>query len=68
MKNEVKVDVNCNVVVTTEMAERCLVLLDWWQNDNPDKRIAGYTQDDGTVHFVIEDVEVNKNVEVDSDF
>lgn len=36
---ELTIDVYAKVTVLDEMAERCLRLLEMWQNDNPDKVI-----------------------------
>ena len=38
---DLTVTVNANLTVSDETAERCLRLLEMWQNDNPDKRIEG---------------------------
>lgn len=39
MKNKLNIDVNARVTVSDDMAERCLRLLEMWQEDNPDKCI-----------------------------
>lgn len=45
MKSELTVDVYPKLTVTDEQAERCLRLLEMWQEDNPDKFIQGDTKD-----------------------
>lgn len=38
---ELLVEIKTALIVSDEMAERCLKLLEIWQTDNPDKYIEG---------------------------
>ncbi len=39
--DDLTINVTPRITVSDETAERCLRLLEMWQNDNPDKRIQG---------------------------
>ena len=41
MKNGITVEVNAEMRISDETVNRCLKLIQWWLNDNPDKRIVG---------------------------
>jgi len=51
--NDVRICVTANITVTDEMAERCLRLLEIWQDDNADKKIIGERLSDGRTVFRI---------------
>lgn len=51
--NDVRISVTANITVTDEMAERCLRLLEIWQDDNADKHIVGKRQANGRTAFRI---------------
>lgn len=53
MNNEITIDVNANITVPDKTIERCLKLLEMWQEDNPDKYIEGHTNPDGTTFYRI---------------
>lgn len=55
---ELSIEVQARVVVTDEMAERCLRLLEMWQDDNANAKIIGERQPDGRTRFHLE---VDKN-------
>ena len=40
MDQKLSVDVSAKLTVSDETAERCLRLLEMWQEDNPDKNIV----------------------------
>ena len=40
---ELTVEVIAKLTITDEMANRCLRLLEFWQNDNPNKHIVADT-------------------------
>ena len=47
---EIAVQVNCELTPTQETVERCLKIVEWWLNDNPDMRIrGGYRDGDGKI-------------------
>lgn len=48
------IEVQARVVVTDEMAERCLRLLEMWQDDNGNAKIIGERQPDGRTRFHLE--------------
>lgn len=52
-KNELKIDIHVNMSVSEEMAERCCRILEFYLDDNPDKKIMCDVQPDNThwVHF-----------------
>ena len=55
MKAEnLSIEVQARVVVTNEMAERCLRLLEMWQDDNANAKIIGERQPDGRTRFHLE--------------
>lgn len=58
--NDVRISVTANITVTDEMAERCLRLLEIWQDDNSDKKIIGERLPDGRTVF-----KIAKNKEAD---
>ena len=39
--NSVKMDVDVDIKISDSTAEKCLRILELWQNDNPDKEIIG---------------------------
>ena len=39
--NEINVEVNAEMRISDETVNRCLKLIQWCRNDNPDKRIVG---------------------------
>lgn len=39
--DEINVEVNAEMRISDETVNRCLKLIQWWLNDNPDKRIVG---------------------------
>ena len=41
MKGKLTVEVETKLTVSDESAERCLKILEMWQEDNPDKFIEG---------------------------
>lgn len=41
MTDRLSVEVNARMTIPLETAERCLKLLEMWQNDNPDMFIEG---------------------------
>lgn len=41
MQNKLTVEVETKLIVSDESAERCLKILEMWQEDNPDKFIEG---------------------------
>lgn len=41
MKNGLTIEVDTRITVSDESAERCLKILEMWQEDNPDKFIEG---------------------------
>ena len=51
--NDVHISVTANITVSDEMAERCLRLLEMWQDDNADKKIMGEKLSDGRTVFRI---------------
>ena len=51
--NDVRISVTANITVSDEMAERCLRLLEIWQDDNTDKNIVGEKLSDGRTVFRI---------------
>lgn len=51
--NDVRISVTANITVSDEMAERCLRLLEIWQDDNADKKIIGEKLSDGRTVFRI---------------
>lgn len=51
--NDVRISVTANITVTDEMAERCLRLLEIWQDDNADKFIICERSINGKTKFRI---------------
>lgn len=49
--SELKVEVSACLTVSDEMADRCLALLEWWQNDHNDQRLMATTNPDGSIHL-----------------
>lgn len=47
MKNELTIDVSVNIAVSDETANKCLRILEFYMNDNKDKRIVSETAEDG---------------------
>lgn len=50
-RGELKVEVSACLTVSDEMADRCLALLEWWQNDNAEQRLMATTNADGSIHL-----------------
>lgn len=50
-KNNLTVDVLARLVVSDEIADRCLALLEWWQNDHAEQRLMATTNEDGSIHM-----------------
>lgn len=50
---EVTVEVRAAVTVPDETAEKCLRLLELWQDGNPDRRIYGDRDDEGVIRYYI---------------
>lgn len=44
-------DVSARLTVSDETADRCLKLLEWWQNDHSEQRIMATTNPDGSIHL-----------------
>ena len=59
--NDVRISVTANITVSDETAERCLRLLEMWQEDNADKKIIGERLPDGRTEF-----KIVKNKEADA--
>lgn len=49
--DELTIDVTARMTVSDETADRCLALLEWWQNDHAEQRLMGTTNADGSIHF-----------------
>lgn len=49
--SELKVEVGACLTVSDEMADRCLALLEWWQNDHNEQRLMATTNADGSIHL-----------------
>lgn len=49
--SELKVEVSASLTVSDEMADRCLALLEWWQNDHCEQRLMAMTNADGSIHL-----------------
>ena len=54
MASAESITINCSVTVSDETAERCLKLLEIWQDDNPDKYIKRVMDKDGVIRFSID--------------
>ena len=54
MASAESITINCPVTVDTKTAERCLKLLEIWQDDNPDKYIKRTMDKDGVIRFSID--------------
>ena len=39
--DKLTVEVNAEMRISDETVNRCLKLIQWWLNDNPDKKIVG---------------------------
>lgn len=50
-KNELTIDVNASLTVSDETADRCLALLEWWQNDHSEQRLMATKNADGSIHL-----------------
>ena len=46
-----KIEVSVGLMVSDEMADRCLALLEWWQNDHNEQRLMATTNADGSLHL-----------------
>ena len=62
-RTELTVDVEARLTVSEETAQRCLLLLEMWQNDHRDKKIVRIQTSDGTFVFVIVDNDEPKEEE-----
>ena len=51
--SDITVDVNARLIINDEMANRCLRLLEMWQEDNPDAVII-CDSDNGKMRFSIQ--------------
>ena len=51
--NDVRVNITANITVSDEVAERCLRLLEMWQEDNMEKCIVSERLPDGRTVFKI---------------
>lgn len=51
--SELTVEVNAKVTVSDETANRCLRILEMWQEDNPDKSILCEQEKDGRTVMTI---------------
>lgn len=50
-------EIDAKITISDECVERCLKLIEFWLNDNPNKRIRGGYRSDGVVMpFSIEEV------------
>jgi hypothetical protein len=49
--DEITVDVAAKLIVSDETADRCLALLEWWQNDHNEQRLMATTNADGSIHL-----------------
>lgn len=47
MKNELTIDVGVNISVSKKTADKCLRILEFYLNDNKDKRLVAETAEDG---------------------
>ena len=54
-KTDLTIDVDARLSVSDETAERCLRLLEMWQDDNPGKRILQERRRDGSTRLWIHD-------------
>ena len=54
------ITVNANFEIPQETVERCLKIIEWWLNDNPNKRISGGYRENGenVIPFTIEERKV----------
>lgn len=50
-RNELIVNVEARLTVSDEIADRCLALLEWWQNDHAEQRLMATTNADGSIHL-----------------
>lgn len=50
-RNDLTIDVTARLTVSDEIADRCLVLLEWWQNDHNEQQIMATTNADGSIHL-----------------
>ena len=49
--DELTIDVTARMTVSDETADRCLALLEWWQNDHAEQRLMATTNADGSIHL-----------------
>lgn len=49
--SELTVEVGANLTVSDKMADRCLALLEWWQNDHNEQMLMATINADGTIHL-----------------
>lgn len=49
--DELTIDVTARITVSDEIADRCLALLEWWQNDHAEQRLMATTNADGSIHL-----------------
>ena len=45
------VEVSVCLTVSDEMADRCLALLEWWQNDHNEQKLMATINTDGSLHL-----------------
>lgn len=50
-RNDLTIDVTARITVSDEIADRCLVLLEWWQNDHAEQRLMATANADGSIHL-----------------
>lgn len=50
-RNELIVNVEARLTVSDEIADRCLSLLEWWQNDHAEQRLMATKNADGSIHL-----------------
>lgn len=49
--DELTIDVTARITVSDEIADRCLALLEWWQNDHAEQRLMATKNADGSIHL-----------------
>lgn len=54
-KNEIQIDVNCNLCVNRNTAETCLKLVEFYVNSNANTLVQGTKNNDGTYSFCFVD-------------
>lgn len=51
MAKDITIEVAATLTVSDEMADRCLALLEWWQDDHPEQRLTSVTSSGGSTHI-----------------